>query len=154
MEAAQFDPAAVRKISKALNLKSDSSYRFERGIDSLRVEQALGRTVELIEQIAGGRRDPKLYDIGKTPNRAASKHRPDSSQIAWVKKFPNNETKQILASLGFTLLTTNYKLLTIQVPSWRNDIQIPEDIVEEVGRIIGYGNIAPTIFGNDSIASR
>ncbi|MEK7130363.1 MAG: phenylalanine--tRNA ligase subunit beta, partial [Patescibacteria group bacterium] len=131
LEAAQFDPAAVRKTSKALNLKSDSSYRFERGIDSLRVEQALGRTVELIEQIAGGRRDPKLYDIGKTPKPRSIKTSAGFISNRLGKEISNNETKQILASLGFTLLTTNYKLLAIQVPSWRNDIQIPEDIVEE-----------------------
>lgn len=151
LEAAQFDPSSVRKTGKALNLKSDSSYRFERGIDALRVEQALGRAVELIEQIAGGRRDPKLYDIGKIPKPYSIKTSAEFISNRLGKEISNKEIKQILTSLGFTLLTTNYSLLAIQVPSWRNDIQIPEDIVEEIGRIAGYGNIAPTIFGNDSM---
>ena len=151
LEAAQFDPIAVRKTSKTLNLKSESSYRFERGIDTLRVEQALGRVVELIEQIAGGTRDAKLIDIGKTIKPSIIKTSVEFISNRLGKNISVKEIKQILISLGFNLLTTNYKLLTIQVPSWRNDIRIPEDIAEEIGRIAGYGNIAPTIFGNDSM---
>lgn len=160
LEAAQFDPAAVRKTSKALNLKSDSSYRFERGIDSLRVEQALGRAVELIEQITGGIRDPKLYDMGKTQKPRSIKTSAEFISNRLGKEISTREIKQILLSLGFI----GFKIqdsrqrrgsskaagFMIQVPSWRSDIQIPEDIVEEVGRIAGYSSITPTIFGNDS----
>lgn len=151
LEAAQFDPAAVRKTSKTLNLKSDSSYRFERGIDALRVEQALGRAVELIEQIAGGRRDPKLYDIGKTPKPRSIKTSAEFISNRLGKEISEKEIKQILTSLDFSAISASASAISAQIPSWRNDIQIPEDIVEEVGRIAGYGNIAPTIFGNDSM---
>jgi len=150
LEAAQFDPAAVRKTSKTLNLKSDSSYRFERSIDALRTEQALGRAVELIEQIAGGRRDQKLYDIGKTPKPRSIKTSAEFISNRLGKEISAKEIKQILTSLGFTGFKFHDSSFMIQVPSWRNDIKIPEDIVEEIGRIFGYGKIAPTIFGNDS----
>ena len=150
MEAAQFDPAAVRKTSKTLNLKSDSSYRFERSIDALRTEQALGRAVELIEEIAGGRRDQKLYDIGKTPKPRTIKISLEFISNRLGKEVSIKEIKQILISLGFTGFKFHDSSFMIQVPSWRNDIKIPEDIVEEIGRIFGYGKIAPTIFGNDS----
>ena len=151
LEAAQFDPAAVRKTSKLLNLKSDSSYRFERGIDALRVEQALGRVVELIEQIAGGTRDVKLIDIGKTIKPSIIKTSAEFISNRLGKNISAKEIKQILISLGFTDFKIQDASFKIQVPSWRNDIKIPEDITEEIGRIAGYGNIAPTIFGNDSM---
>ncbi|TAN57957.1 phenylalanine--tRNA ligase subunit beta [Patescibacteria group bacterium] len=150
LEAAQFDPAAVRKTSKTLNLKSDSSYRFERGIDALRIEQALGRAVEMIEQIAGGTRDPKLYDIGKTPKPRNIKTSAEFISNRLGKEIYANEIKTILASLGFTDFKIQDTGFKIQVPSWRNDIKIPEDIAEEIGRISGYGKITPTISGNDS----
>ncbi|HLA26140.1 MAG TPA: phenylalanine--tRNA ligase subunit beta [Patescibacteria group bacterium] len=151
LEAAQFDPIAVRKTSKTLNLKSESSYRFERGIDTLRVEQALGRVVELIEQIAGGTRDAKLIDIGKTIKPSIIKTSVEFISNRLGKNISAKEIKQILISLGFTDFKIQDASFKIQVPSWRNDIKIPEDITEEIGRIAGYGNIAPTIFGNDSM---
>jgi len=131
LESANFNPADIRETSKKLGLKTEASTRFERGVDINLCKIALEKCSELIS----GDRE-KIIDIypKKIKNQ---KFQPKAGQPK-AKKIKNLRNKKILKSLGFKI-----KGHAVIVPSWRYDINIPEDLEEEILRIYGYENIKP-----------
>lgn len=154
LEVACFDRGNIRATSRRLNLATEASYRFERGVDIENLIRASTRATELICELAGGRAGDLIdvYPTRSTPNQVES---PDISQA--VKRLTGldvttAESVRILKSLG---LTTESEISDQQSqiylsPSWRHDLAIEEDLVEEVARHAGYENIAaklPPAFG-------
>ncbi len=145
LEAAYFDPKAIRKTSSRLNLKSDSSMRFERKVDPNRVLLALNRATELLvsladgEVLAGVSSVDKLDKNDKEVNTCATKVNNYLGTSLTV-----DEIVDILDSLAFK---TNVDGDNIQifVPSRRVDVENEQDIMEEIARIYGYDNIPSTI---------
>ena len=140
IEAAYFNPRSIRKTSKILNIDTDAKFRFERGIDHLSTEQGLQRAAELIKKICGG--EVSKFDIQKTEN---IKNRIIKFEISSFEKITgfNIEQKEmikILGDLGFKI-KKDKKSLTLEVPSWRPDIEQEIDIIEELVRIHGYDKI-------------
>jgi phenylalanyl-tRNA synthetase beta chain len=146
LEAANFPAAQVRKSSSRLKLRTDASMRFEKGQDPENTVRALARAVELLKQISPGSQAEAPIDV------YARKSTPPKIQldIDWAerklgRKLSTEEVINIFRSLVFGVEQLDARKLQITVPSWRatKDISIPEDLVEEIGRMVGYASIVP-----------
>jgi phenylalanyl-tRNA synthetase beta chain len=143
LESAVFNPTSIRKTSKKLNLSSDSSYRFERGVSWDTSDFASWRAANLIVEIAGGkiesREDFKAvkYEKINVPLR-----------LEKVNKIlgANIEKNEIIEILKFLGIIPQEKMETVvcAVPSWRNDIKEEIDLIEEIARIKGYDALFPS----------
>ena len=145
LEAAVFDSASVRKTSKALNLRSESSSRFEKGIDWEVVEDAIDMATSIIQELAGGTvlkgivsQESKTKDT-KPIKLALS----EFSRILGID-IKAQKIKSILESLGFEV--SGKDTLNIRVPSWRvHDVFLDADLIEEVGRMLDYNTMPKTL---------
>jgi len=151
IEAAEFDPLSIRTTARKLTLHSDSSYRFERGLDPEGVDWASRRCCELILQEAGGELASAVVDVG----RPAPKREPIVLRLSQLKRILGidvdaAEVRRILTPLGNRELprtdgegpgTRDQGQMTFLPPSWRHDLTREIDLVEEVARIHGYDAI-------------
>lgn len=145
LESANFDPINTRKTSTRLHLRSESSMRFEKGLDPSITETALNRAVELILELMPDVKinnivDNKKIKIFKGPIKISIDDIKSKSGIDVSKK----DVVKILKRLGFGVSGSG-DVVNVAVPSWRGtgDIRIAEDIIEEVVRIYGYDNVNP-----------
>ncbi|NGX37395.1 MAG: Phenylalanine--tRNA ligase beta subunit [Chlamydiae bacterium] len=144
IEAAQFTPQAVRKTSKLLNLRTDSSLRFERGIDPLGVQPALDMAAQILADIAEG-------EICKGTARCVVKEyqprtllmRPEKANQLLGIDLSAGEMCQLLERLEIGIV--DEAKIEVQVPSYRNDLCAEIDLIEEVGRMYGFNNIPRNI---------
>ncbi len=145
IEAAYFAGSSVRRTSKELNLRSDSSARFEKGVDPNRVLLAAERAAQLLAELAGGEvlEGTVLVDeLDKTPARVVVS--PDFINGRLGMKISLEEMLSILDRLKFDVEAVN-GMLVIDAPTRRQDIKIEEDIVEEIARMYGYDEIPMTL---------
>jgi phenylalanyl-tRNA synthetase beta chain len=142
IESAWFDPSSVRRTAKLLGLHTEASHRFERGIDPEGVLRAQERCVALICELAGGIAGPDIVDVypGRREPRVASL-RPGRIESIASLLVPKSEMLRIFDALGFELTRDTGDQLLFVVPSWRHDVSIEEDLVEEVARLSGYNEI-------------
>src|SRR5580658_7260329 len=147
LEAANFNAASVRKTSAALKLRTDASMRFEKAQDPHNTVRALARAVDLLPLLS-----PGIRLVGGLADRLASLHHPDRVplDLNWLARklgrvLEPAEVKRILESLQFGVTENGYGKFWVTIPSWRatKDIALAEDLVEEVGRMIGYDSISP-----------
>ena len=156
LEVAYFDRANIRQTSRKLGLATEASYRFERGVDIENLKRASDRATQLIIELAGGQAG-EFIDV--YPNRQEVKE-VESADISVATKrlssldVPIEECVRILSALGITPKLesdgSSVSSTTFTIPTWRHDIAIEEDLVEEVARHAGYENIAeelPPAFG-------
>ena len=145
LESANFNAASVRKTSAALKLRTDASMRFEKAQDPHNTTRALARALELLPILS-----PGIRLVGGLADCTAelTTPAPISLNLDWLARklgrvLEGVEVRRILESLGFGV--TGSETLTVDIPSWRatKDISMPEDLVEEVGRMIGYDSIEP-----------
>ncbi|KGR76827.1 phenylalanine--tRNA ligase subunit beta [Ureibacillus sinduriensis] len=152
IEAAYFDGFSVRRTSKELGLRSDSSARFEKGVDPNRVLIAGERAAQLLAELAGGEvleGTVAVDDLDKSPARVVVS--PDFINNRLGMKISLEEMLSILNRLQFDVEAAN-GLLIIDAPTRRQDIKIEEDIVEEIARLYGYDEIPMTLpEGNEQI---
>jgi len=142
VEAAEFDPVSIRNTARALNLHSDSSYRFERRIDSENIDWASRRCCELILDLAGGELARGAVDVGQ-PIRA---RKPIVLRFSQLKRILGidvapDRVRRILAALGNSESRADGESVEVIPPSWRRDLSREADLVEEVARIHGYDKI-------------
>ena len=142
LESAYFDPISIRKTAKRHQLNTDASFRFERGIDPNLTKLALKRAAILIKAIAGGTITTNIID--KYSNKIEDHMLVLSYDYLYNmigKKIPKENVKAILASLEIKINNETESSLGLEIPTYRNDVTRPADIVEEVLRVYGYNNV-------------
>ncbi|HET9280730.1 MAG TPA: phenylalanine--tRNA ligase subunit beta [Candidatus Angelobacter sp.] len=147
LEAANFPAANVRKSSARLKLRTDASMRFEKGQDPENTVRALARAVELLKEISPGSQAAAM----PIDNYARKLPLPKITlDLDWAerklgRKLSTEEVVNIFKALAFGVEQPHTRKLLLTVPSWRatKDISIPEDLVEEIGRMVGYASITP-----------
>ncbi|OCS88382.1 phenylalanine--tRNA ligase subunit beta [Caryophanon tenue] len=153
IESAYFQGLSVRQTSKEVGLRSDSSARFEKGVDPNRVLPAAERAAQLLAELAGGEvlEGTVLVDeLSKEPARVVVS--PDFINNRLGMKISLEEMLDILNRLQFKVEAAN-GVLIIDAPTRRQDIKIEEDIVEEIARLYGYDEI-PTTLPASNVAGR
>lgn len=150
IEAAVFDPNTIRKTSTRLNLRSESSMRYERGVDLNRTLNALDYTLYLFKTLANAKIASSFTHAGldKVNDKTIKIKESDVTNILGIN-ITKEEIKHILTSLNFKVDDD----LTVYVPNRRPDITIKEDLVEEIGRLYGYTKLPLTNPKDDSIGS-
>lgn len=146
LESAYFNPVRVRRTSRRTNLRSESSYRFERGVDPNGVVRALDRASELIRRLSGGRVARGKIDVYPNPimpkELSLSTGRVNSVLGAEIE---SERIRQILEGLDIKALNTKGGEISFRVPTFRVDITREIDLVEEVARHYGYNSIDATL---------
>ncbi len=142
LESACFNPLTIRRSAKHHGLKTDASFRFERGSDPEMTVFALKRAAMLIREVAGGTISSDVHDV--YPKRI----RPAELEISYHrvrtligKDIPAGEIQSILEDLDFEIMASTDTTLTIRVPTYRVDVTREADVVEEVLRIYGYNKV-------------
>ena len=142
LESACFSPVGIRKTSKRTGLKSESSIRFEKGIDINNVSFALDRAAELISRLSEGKVARGLVDMYPDPvNPKEISLSVDKVRELVGVSTDSQEIAELLCSLGFEVLSRTAEKLVLRVPTFRVDVEREVDIVEEVARLLGYDNI-------------
>ncbi len=142
LESAYFKPESIRKTSKKLQIQSDSSYRFERGVDIENVPKALDRAAQMIAELAGGETDKGHID--EYPNlmkRGTLKFRFQRARDLIGMDISNETMRDILKRLGFAALEESENEALYEIPPWRADVSSEVDLIEEIARICDYDNI-------------
>jgi phenylalanyl-tRNA synthetase beta chain len=145
LEAASFPAAQVRKSSSRLKLRTDASMRFEKGQDPENTVRALARAVELLKQISPGSQAARPIDVYARKSTPKINLDIDWAERKLGRRLSTEEVINIFKSLVFGVEQLDARKLLLTVPSWRatKDISIPEDLVEEIGRMVGYASIVP-----------
>jgi phenylalanyl-tRNA synthetase beta chain len=147
LESACFNAASVRRTSSALKLRTDASMRFEKSQDPANTVRGLARAVEMLQELSPGIR----LVGGLADQRKPIPPPPDILlPMDWLvrklgKDVSPDEVRDILQRLSFGVSTHTPGVFSVTVPSWRatKDVSVKDDLVEEVGRMIGYDSIAP-----------
>ena len=140
-ESANFNGASVRRTATALNMRTEASARYEKGLDPMNTMKAVQRACELVELLGAGEVVDGVMDvIAKDAWPVTVELEPEKVNALLGTDVPAEEMRRILTSLGFQLDGD-----TIQVPSWRGDVEHYSDIAEEVARFYGYNNIPSTL---------
>jgi phenylalanyl-tRNA synthetase beta chain len=148
MECAWFDPIAIRRTSKALGLRTEASYRFERGADPEMAELASRRAAELILELGGGEILAGVVDVYPRPEplRKIELARKELLRVMGAD-VPDRDVEDILSALGFHPVRVDSNrgsagsimaVWECRQPSWRHDVTRGIDLVEEVARHFGY----------------
>lgn len=149
LESASFNMKSVRHTARLLKLRSDASARFERGIDPHLAGTAMARALELLKEVSPGAKIVEIADVYPSPTT------PRTLTMAFDRierllglGFAPAKVDRVLTDLGFEpnlFEGRNGIELTVTIPTWRQDVSIPEDIIEEVGRIMGYDKLPATL---------
>jgi phenylalanyl-tRNA synthetase beta chain len=142
IEAAEFDPQSIRNTARRLALHSDSSYRFERGVDPQGVDWASRRACELILEVAGGTLAAGVIDVGHQPAPRA----PIVLRLSQIRRvlgieIDRDRVRQILSALGNVERRQDEREIEVAPPGYRRDLTREIDLIEEVARIHGYDEI-------------
>jgi phenylalanyl-tRNA synthetase beta chain len=142
LECAWFSPRRIRATRRALNLSSEASYRFERGVDLWNGPEALRRGVELIQATAGGTVEGEAVDLFPqvTHPPRIFLHPARVAQVLGVD-LPWHSLEKYLVAIGATVVAKPADgRLAVDVPGWRPDLVAEIDLIEEVARLHGYDN--------------
>ena len=140
-ESANFSGASIHRTAAALNMRTEASSRYEKGLDPMNTLKAVQRACELVELLGAGEVVDGVMDvIAKDSAPVTVQLEPAKLNRFLGTDIPEEEMRRILLSLGFGLEGD-----TILVPSWRSDVEHWSDIAEEVARFYGYNKIPDTL---------
>jgi phenylalanyl-tRNA synthetase beta chain len=148
LESANFNASNIRKTSSRIRLRTDASMRFEKAQDPINTVRALERAYQLLLEVSPGIRVVGgLADSFRTPKELP----PIVLPLPWLERklgraISASEVRKILEALMFRVESIDQNTLSVHVPTWRatKDVSVKEDLVEEIGRMIGYASITPT----------
>lgn len=149
LEAAFFTPTDIAGKARSFGLHTESSQRFERGVDPALQELAIERATALLVEICGARPGPLtcISSAADCPQPAEIELSAERLASALGLRMADQEIKRILRGLEFEILTEESGLWRVKAPSWRFDMSIQADLIEEIARIYGYNRFpvsAPT----------
>ncbi len=144
LESAFFSPEAIAGKSFRLGFSSDSAHRFERGVDFAATRNALERATELILGICGGKAGPITEIRNKLPQRNPIRLRPERARRVLGIELDTPKVAELLRRLQFSF-SADTDMLQVTPPSYRFDLTIEEDLIEELARIYGYDNIPASL---------
>jgi len=152
LEAAWFNPKRIRMSSKLHNISTDSSYRFERGIDPEGITTAILRASELLIEVCGAKGFSEVKDVYPKPYRAPLISLSQKKLVKYLGfSIPSQEVEKLLSRIGqVRRLGENFEVIPF---SYRQDLRIEEDLIEEVARIYGYEKI-PTTYPKGLLLSK
>lgn len=145
LESAFFDPDVIAGKARGLNLATDSAYRFERGVDFMATRDAIERATSLIVEICGGEAGPVTEVLGGLPAREPIALRAPRLSRVLGMALGETEVSSILRRLQFSF-SAQKDTFYVLPPSFRFDLKIEEDLIEELARLYGYNRI-PTSAG-------
>ena len=146
LEAAFFNPISIAGKARNYGLHTDASHRFERGVDYNLQRKAMDRATMLLQSIVGG-------EAGPIVEQASAEHLPSLAKVTLRKarleallayQIADEQVLDILTRLGLALVSSDEHGWTFTAPSWRFDMAIEADLVEEVARVYGYNNLPST----------
>ncbi len=140
LEAAYFSPDAIAGRARRLGLSTDSSHRFERGVDYANTQMAMERATKLILEICGGQPGTVIEATGKLPRREPISLRPQRVARVLGMDMPADKMKTYLQRLGLAVKEAG-EAWQVTPPSYRFDLAIEEDLIEELARLHGYDQI-------------
>jgi phenylalanyl-tRNA synthetase beta chain len=151
LESAHFDPVSIRRTARRFGLHTDASHRFERGADLEATRKAADRCARLIAEIAGGRVASGALDCRSAPpfSRGVPLRPARASGLLGVE-VPPSGIRGILERLGCRVDASDAARWRVAIPSFRGDLALEEDLVEEIARHFGYDRIPstlPRVFG-------
>lgn len=150
LESATFAGSSVRKTAKRLNLRSEASGRFEKGLDPQQTIIALDRCAQLIEDLGVGRVLKGVVDCNKSnPAQRHISFEPQRINALLGTEISPSDMLFMLSKLEFKYMEAEGKLV---VPSFRNDVERMQDLAEEVARFYGYNNIVPSLLSGKAAA--
>lgn len=143
LESAYFAPSGIRRTSRRLALSSDSSYRFERGVDPRQVLGASELATKLILSIAGGTAEDIVLVAGETPSLVGEVTLDEdrTRKLLGTPDITGDEFHAILEKLGLTKKSANKHESHWGIPSYRLDLQRPVDLIEEIARVVGLDRV-------------
>ena len=138
LESAYFQPSGIRRTSRKLGLSSDSSYRFERGVDPQQVHGASELATKLILELAGGKADETTQHVGVAPKLASVVvfNEAKTRSLLGIPDLSDSEMHDILGKFGLTKTREGW-----QVPTYRLDLQRSVDLAEEIARVVGLDRV-------------
>lgn len=143
LESAYFNPVSVRKTSKLHGLKTDASFRYERGCDPNITIYALKRAAMLIKELAGGTISSEIIDVYPTSIERAKVDLNYQSMFDLIgKEIPVETIKSILGMLDITIESETAEGMVLRIPTNKVDVTRQCDVIEEIMRIYGYNNIS------------
>ncbi|ARU58264.1 phenylalanyl-tRNA synthetase subunit beta [Oleiphilus messinensis] len=146
LESAYFDPLAIAGRARSYGLHTDSSHRFERGVDYQLQRRAVDRATALLLEIVGGQ-PAEIQEIASKadlPRKDLVELRHDKVERLLGTRIKKQEVEEILTRLGLQIEKLTKDGWKVCVPSYRFDISIEVDLVEEIGRVYGYNNLPVT----------
>lgn len=155
LECAYFNPLAITGRSRRYGLHTDASHRYERGVDPALQYRAIERATQLLLSICGGSAGPVIdaTDSPSLPKRATITLRRSKLDLLLGHHISDSQVTEILTRLGCKVEIKSGSW-TVIAPSWRFDMEIEEDLIEEVARIYGYNNIPDIPLRADLIMPR
>ena len=144
LEAAYFNPSRIRKSAKKAGISSDSSYRYERGIDPYNVKRASECAVALILELAGGTIQDTRECGSSSGELTTITLRPARVNALLGCSIDASVMAELLAQVGFSVIRTDPEFMTFEVPSYRVDVFDEIDLIEDIARLHGYDNIQPS----------
>ncbi|MDP2092188.1 MAG: phenylalanine--tRNA ligase subunit beta, partial [Pseudohongiella sp.] len=144
LECAWFNPLAIAGRARRYGLHTDSSHRYERGVDSGLQQVAIERATQLLMEIVGGAAGPVIVQEHNAPTQKTVSLEIGNIDRLLGMSMEKNEILNILSRLGLELESTSESTLQFSVPSYRFDISIEADLIEELARVFGYDHLPVT----------
>ena len=147
LECAYFEPIGIRMTAQRHNLISDSAHRFMRNIDYDLQHIAMLRVSDLLKEINGGQFGPIISVVNEQflPKKTVISLNREKIKTVLGMYFSDQKIIAILHGLKMDVVKNSDIGWNVTVPSWRQDLKIPEDLIEEIARFLGYNNITQQI---------